>query len=260
VTDQLTDAPAGAGDARPGRALDDGPPGAVPPPVGEGRRPFLVSNRVSLVAGLVTVGLAAAVFFGMEHTRELTSLWVLLAKLAPFVAASIAIAWLDVGWAQRLRLHLIAPVLCFLVFFLFFVPRIFHFHNEDNFEQVYYTILMLVPFVILSLALALRLGGASTSTVLRLSTAMILLQLSGLEDLAFLTTEKLYGTLTGGWPQVWEWADHITVVIGHPPTNTEALVFIGVHVALAAVVLALPGRYVTATVRRLRPQRVEPVP
>src|SRR5262249_34412709 len=151
------------------------------------------------IASVITAGLAGAVFFGMAHSRDVTSVWELLAKLTPFVAASIAIAWLDRDWAARLRLHLVLPPLCFLVFFMYFVPRIFHYHNENNFDQLYYTILMLVPFIILSLVLSARLGGASTATVMRLAIAMILLQLSGLEDLAFLTGEKLSGTLPDGF-------------------------------------------------------------
>lgn len=236
--------------------ITDTRPAPADPDPGPG---FLRANGAALLAAVVAVGLAVAVFFGMPHSRDVTSLGQLLVKLTPFVAATIAIAWLDVAWAKRLRLPLVLPPVCFLVFFLFFVPRIFHFHNEDNFEQVYYTILMLVPFIILSLVLAARLGGASRSTVLRLATAMILLQLSGLEDLAFLTNERISGTLPE-WPQVWEWADHITVFLGHPPTNTEALIFISVHVVLAVVVLAVPDRSYAALVRGRRPRRDQPVP
>src|SRR5262249_35477728 len=118
------------------------------------RMTFLRANRVTLIASVITAGLAGAVFFGMAHSRDVTSVWELLAKLTPFVAASIAIAWLDRDWAARLRLHLVLPPLCFLVFFMYFVPRIFHYHNENNFDQLYYTILMLVPFIILSLVLS----------------------------------------------------------------------------------------------------------
>jgi len=114
-------------------------------------------------------------------------------------------------------------------------------------------VLVLVPFIILSLVLSARLGGASTGTVLRLAGAMILLQLSGIEDLAFITISTMAGTMPG-IPRVWTWADHITVVIGHPPTRNEAFAFIGVHLVLAVLVLAVPARFVAAAVRRL-PQR-----
>lgn len=213
---------------------------------------FLRANRVSLVSAAIAAGLAAIVYFGMPHERDLTSLWVLLFKLTPFVAAAIAIAWLDEWWAQRLRLALILPPLCFLAFFTFFVPRIFYSAGiAQDFNQLYYTVLMLVPFVILALVLSVRLGGGSRATVLRLAAAMILLQLSGIEDLAFLTVNDLSGTDYAD-PQVWFWADHMAVRLGHYPTTSEAYAFIAGHVALAVLVLALPQRSFRAIGRRLR--------
>jgi hypothetical protein len=216
--------------------------------------PFLRANRVTLVAGAIAVALGAAVALGMKPSRDLTSVWVLLVKLAPFVAAAVAIAWLDVDRARRLRLPLIAPPLCFLVFFTYFVPQIFYYHNVGDFDLLYYTILVLTPFIILSLVLAIRLGGAGTGTVLRLAIAMILLQLSGIEDLAYVTNATRHG-LMDGIPKVWTWADHITVFIGHPPTRGEAYAFIAVHIVLAVLVLALPARYVTAALNRLPSRR-----
>jgi hypothetical protein len=217
---------------------------------------FIRANRVTLIAGAIAIGLSATVYFGMPHSRDIESLWVLLVKLTPFVAASIAIAWLDLGWANRLRLQLILPPLCFLVFFAYFVPKIFYYGNLGaDFGQLYYTVLMLVPFIILSLVLSTRLGGAARSTVLRLAGAMILLQLSGIEDLAFVTVNDLSGTPYDPIPEVWTWADHMTVRIGHPPTRNEAFVFIAVHIVAAVLVLALPGRLVRTVGRRLWPGR-----
>jgi hypothetical protein len=229
-------------------------PSAGPPP-------FLRANRVTLVAGAIGLGLAATVYFGMPHSRDIESLWVLLFKLTPFVAASIAIAWLDLDWARRLRLPLILPPLCFLVFFAYFVPRIFYYAGLGaDFGQLYYTVLILVPFVILSLVLSMRLGGARRSTVLRLAGAMILLQLSGIEDLAFLTVNDLSGTEYHPIPEVWTWADHMTVRLGHPPTRNEAFAFIAVHIVAAVLVLAVPGRFVRAAGQRLRPRRRPDLP
>jgi hypothetical protein len=224
-------------------------PDAPAPPTP--RRAFLRDNRVTLIAGMIAVVLAATVYFGMPHSRDLTSLWVLLVKLTPFVAAAIAIAWMDRWWARRLRLELVLPPLCFLAFFAYFVPKIF-FYSDRDFTKLYYNVLILVPFVILSLVLSLRLGGASTSTVLRLAAAMILLQLSGIEDLAFLLVNDLSGTPLATIPDVWTWADHIAVRIGHHPTKYEAYAFIAVHVTIAVLVLALPGRLFRTVGRRLR--------
>ena len=222
--------------------VTDSPPvsGAVAEPApGAG---FLRTNRVTLVAGAIALALAAIVYFGMPHSRTISSAWVLLFKLTPFVAASIAVGWLDLDWAHRLRLQLILPPLCFLVFFTYFVPKIFY-YSGGPFDSLYYITLIMVPFIILSLVLMLRLGGIGTSTVMRLAIAMLLLQLSGIEDLAFLTINDLSGTQYSPIPQVWTWADHITVFIGHPPTKYEAYAFIAAHVVAAVLVLTLPARW-----------------
>jgi hypothetical protein len=216
-------------------------------------RPNLVrDNRVTLVFGALAVLLAAVIWFGLPHDREVSSWWMLLFKLTPFAAASIAVAWMDVDWARRLRLHLFALPACFLVFFCFFVPKLFFYSTqEDGFPAMYYHMLTLVPFIILSLVLAYRLGGGSRSGVLRVAFALMLLQLSGVEDLAFLTVnDHPAGSKYASIPDVWDWASHMTVFIGHPPTKNQAFAFIAVHVVLALLVLFLPGRAVRGLLRR----------
>jgi hypothetical protein len=214
---------------------------------------FLRANAVTLTTGTLAIALAGFVWFQMPHEREISSLWVFLFKLTPFVAAGIAIAWLDLGWAHRLRLHLVLIPACFLTFFCFFVPRIFYYRSITGPEH-YYTILTLVPFMILAFVLAYRLGGGPRSMALRLCFALIILQLSGLEDLAFFVTNPH----PGGWasiPQVWDWANHIRVRLGHYPTRNEAFAFIGVHVALALITLTLPGSVVGRILNRPRRRR-----
>ncbi|HLU45779.1 MAG TPA: hypothetical protein VKZ67_12315 [Natronosporangium sp.] len=238
-------------------------PTGSPEPSGSGRRdpgyhtpqlpPFLVANRVTLIAGAITLALAAFVYFGMPHSRNIAHLGEFLVKLTPFVSASIAIGWLHVGWAHRLRLHLILPPLCFTAFFAYFVPKLFFYANLGaDFGQFYYTMLMLVPFIILTIALMMRLGGAARSTVLRMAAALMLIQLSGIEDLAFLTVNDLTGTAYHPIPEVWEWADHMTVRLGHPASKYEAFAFIAVHLTAAVLVLTLPGRWFRALGQRLR--------
>lgn len=208
------------------------------------------------MAGLLTVGLTVAVYVGTPNAHGLTSLWTLLFHLTPFVAATVAIAWLDLGWAHRLRLHLVLPPVCFLVFFTFFVPYLFLLFAQDDaegyFDQFYYTQLMMVPFFILALILAVRLGGGRRSTVLRLATAMLLLQLSGVEDLAFLVIRDLHTPGPQPIPEVWDWADHIAARLGHYPSRYEAYAFIAVHLVVAVAVLVVPGRLVRAAGRRAR--------
>jgi hypothetical protein len=212
---------------------------------------FVRGNAVTLVAGAVAAVLAAVIWFGLPHDREVSSAWLLLFKLSPFVAASIGVAWLDVDWARRLRLHLFALPVCFLIFFCYFVPKLFFY--SDDFGPLYYHMLTLVPFIILTMVLAYRLGGGSRSGVLRVSFALLLLQLSGLEDLAYITVnDHPPGSKYASIPEVWDWASHMTVFLGHPPSKNEAFAFIAVHVLLALLVLFLPGRIVASLVRRLR--------
>jgi hypothetical protein len=89
---------------------------------------------------------------------------------------------------------------------------------------------------------------------------MLLLMLSGLEDLAFLVVNPHTDPRWTSIPEVWTWASHMKVFIGHAPTKYEAYGFIAVHTALALLVLFLPARAVTGPLRRLRavPARVGP--
>jgi hypothetical protein len=215
---------------------------------------FLRANAITLVAGILAVALAGIIWLGLPHEREIDSIWVFLLKLTPFAAASVAIAWLDTGWAHRLRLPLVLIPGCFLTFFCLFVPRMFYYRSNPGPEH-YYTVLTLVPFIILALALAYRLGGGSRPTTLRLCAALIVLQLSGVEDLAFLVTYA-----EGGWrtiPEMWDWAHHMRVRIGHFPSRAEAFAFIAAHVTFALALLIVPGRAVRGMAARLRMRREE---
>ncbi|MEU5508162.1 MULTISPECIES: hypothetical protein [Streptomyces] len=206
-------------------------------------------NAPFLVLAALAAVFAGIVWFAMPHDREVKSLGILLFKLVPFVLATEAIAQLDPVWAQRIRLHLVVPV-CFLVYFCYFVPKIFF--VAENHPELYYYILTLTPFVILSLVLAFRIGGGAAHLVRRLSYAMILLMLSGLEDLAFLTvndhTDPAWQTI----PEVWTWASHITVFLGHPASKYEAYAFITVHVLLALFLLFAPTRWFAPLARAVR--------
>jgi hypothetical protein len=214
-------------------------------------RPFLRANAVTLAATAAALVLAGIVWQTMTHTQEISSVWTLLFKLTPFVAASVGIAWLDLGWARRLRLNLIGVPASFLVVFCVFVPRSFFYARQPG-DEHYYTVLTMVPFIILALSFAYRLGGGSRGTTLRLAFAMLLLQLSGLEDLAYLTLNPHRPPNFTSIPEVWTWAAHITVFLGHPATKTQAYIFITVHVVLALLVLFLPARVVAAALGRLR--------
>ncbi|TDE49036.1 hypothetical protein E1295_20675 [Nonomuraea mesophila] len=213
---------------------------------------FWRDNRVTLLAGALAVALAGAVRFLIPYEREITSLWMFLVKLTPQIAAVVAVAWLDVEWARRLRLHLVALPAIFLAFLCYFVPATFMtaMDMQDGtaaFEDLYLHVIVFVPFLLIALLLAYRLGGGSREGVLRTGTALTILHVSGLEDLmAVLMNSRLDGI-----PELWDWAHHMTVRLGHPATRNEAYAFIVVHVVLAVLALTLPRRAFT----RLRPGR-----
>ncbi len=209
----------------------------------------LRDNVPAMLLGAAAAAMTAAVFLALPPQREATSLARFLIQLVPFFLAAEAIARLRLGESLRLRAALVATPIAFLVIFCWFVPKIFF--SLDTFETVYVLILQMVPFIILSMTLAFRLGGGPAAMCRRLSTALLLLMLSGLEDLAFLTvnphTDPAWATI----PERWNWASHMEVFLGHYPTKYEAYAFIGVHVALALLVLFLPARYFS----RVRPRR-----
>jgi hypothetical protein len=192
---------------------------------------------------------AAVVWFFLPHDRDVKSLGIFLFKLVPFIFATEAVAQLDLALVRRWRLVRVVVPLSFAVFFLYFVPKIFFY--KDDFPNLYYHVLVLTPVVIVSLATAYRLGGGSSGEVRRIAYAMLLIMLSGLEDLAFLTVNDHTDPPWNHIPAVWDWASHMTVFLGHPPTRNEAYAFIAVHVALAAFVLVVPTRWV----ERLNPLR-----
>lgn len=222
-------------------------------------------HRVFIVLTAAAVVAAAAVWFGMPHTREIPNLGVLLIKLVPFVLAVEAIANMTLRDRIRRIVATIAIPVCFLVYFGNFVPRMFFANNQG--KSIYYLLLTVTPFLILSMVLAYRLGGGSSGMCRRLGYAMILLQLSGLEDLAYITLNPQTDPEFTSIPAVWTWADHMTVFLGRPLTKNEAFVFIAIHVVLAILVLVLPdrfwrrliGRGASRPVRDPAPEPVAPV-
>jgi hypothetical protein len=199
------------------------------------------ANLVTLVMGVVAVALAGLVRFVLPYEQDITTLWGFLVKLTPQLAAIVAVAWLDVETARRLRLHLIALPALFLGFLLYFVPATFirAMDIEDGsgtFEDLYLHVVVFVPFLIVALLVAYRIGGGSREGVLRTGAAMSILHVSGLEDLVAVSMNRRLD----GIPEVWAWADHITVRIGHPATKAEAYAFIAAHVVAALLVLFLP--------------------
>ncbi|GLZ38872.1 hypothetical protein [Actinokineospora sp. NBRC 105648] len=201
----------------------------------------LRTHRTFIIFTFAAVVAAAAVWVGFPHQKSIPNVWVLLAKLVPFVLAVEAIAAIRFSLALRHKLARIVVPLCFLVYFTFFVPQIFF--AAANERSFYYLVLTLTPFIILALTLSHRLGGGTPGGARRLGYAMIVLQLSGLEDLAFLTINPHTDPAWTPIPEVWTWADHMTVRLGHPATKYEAFTLIAVHVIVAVLILSLPDRF-----------------
>lgn len=201
----------------------------------------LREHCVFIVLTVAAAVAAAGVWFGLPHSREIPNVGVLLLKLVPFVLAVEAIAAMTLGERTRRIVAAAAIPVCFLVYFANFVPRMFFANNQG--ASIYYLLLTVTPFLILSMVLAYRLGGGSSGMARRLGYAMILLQLSGLEDLAYITLNPQTDPKFTSIPAVWDWADHMTVFLGRPLTKNEAFVFIAIHVLLAVLVLVLPDRF-----------------
>jgi len=215
--------------------------------------PFLAFVAAAVVS-------AALVWLLVPHGQDLGSVWVLLAKLVPFVFALEAIARLDVELFRRLNVGLALMAATFMVFLCWFAPRIFFLSNWGTFEGLYFLVITMLPFAILALVLCYRLGGGIASHCRRLGYGTLLLMLSGLEDLAFLTINQHTDPRFTSIPDHWTWASHINVFFGRPVSQYEAYAFIAVHVVAALAVLFVPARWVHGLLpARARPRRSAPV-
>jgi hypothetical protein len=193
-------------------------------------------SRRLLLLGCGTVASAVALTLTVPSGQTLSSWWLLLAYLVPFVLATETIAHIDPTWFARWRLAELGGVATFAVFFCVFTPKMFARVLANDFAGFYSLMRVLTPLLILGIALAYRLGGGAGSSVRRIAYGSILVMLSGVEDLLFWVWRG------SPIPARWDWADHITVVLGHVASRTEAYIFIGVHLAAAAAVLLAPPR------------------
>lgn len=201
----------------------------------------LRENAVALVSFGIAAALALYILLVLPPDREVKSLGIFLFKLLPFIFASLAIATVQRAWLIRWQMHYLLVAAAFLGFFCYLVPKII-FHRQE-FAELYYVLLVTTPYVILALVLSFRMGGGASGPTFRLAIALLLLMVSGLEDLAFFTVN--YDPSWYPLPEVWDWVTHIAVRIGHPPTRNEIVVFAIVHVLLALFVLYFPfERYV----------------
>ena len=80
---------------------------------------------------------------------------------------------------------------------------------------------------------------------------MLLLMLSGMEDLAFFLVNSHPPGEFNPIPQVWDWVPHMSVRLGHHPSLNEVYAFITVHFVLAAWVLFYPFNWLKKWYRQL---------
>jgi hypothetical protein len=187
--------------------------------------------RRALTLGGLTAIAAAAVVLMTPSGHGLDNVWMFLAYLVPFILATETIASLRAEWFIRWRLAEITGVASFALVFCAFVPRMFDRVIVEDFDGFYALMRALAPLLILAIALQHRLGGGHAGAVRRIAYASLLVMLSGIEDLLFWVWRG------DPVPDQWDWADHMTVLLGHVASRPEAYVFIGLHLMAALMVL-----------------------
>jgi hypothetical protein len=204
-----------------------------------------------LLAGLVGAALTVLIMLVLPPDRTIDNPAEFLLRIAPVLFAVLAIG----GFPQRPGLGLLLLGIVVVgymgVLDTLYVLRVLDLADAADqnaaFPRFYQMAIFVNAFTILAVLFGYRLGGGSTSRVLRLGFASTLVLVSGLNDISFY---YLYGWPEGR-PDRFRWASHITVFVGGPATPAVAIAFCAVHLALAGLVLAAPRLWVR--VRRPAP-------
>ncbi len=214
-----------------------------------------------LPVAAATAVLAVLIMVVLPPDRTLDNVAELLFRLSPLLLGVVTVALFPRG-----RVGPALLVFAVIVYMSYvdttMILRVFEFADTPDgdtaassaaFQRVYQFQLFTVAYVVLFGLFAFRVGGARTATVLKTGMAAVLIVVSGLNDLTFLAAYSW----PDGRPTELAWASHISVFIGGPPSVAEAVVFLVVHLALAAVVVALPlGRWVDRAVHaEVAPER-----
>jgi len=199
-----------------------------------------------LAAAVPTVVLTLLIMVVLPPRQTLTNLGDWAFRLSPLVLGVLTVALLP-RWRFGGALLLLAPVAYMGFVDTGLVLRILEFGETTADEQVrafqsiYQWELLTATFVVLFGLTAYRMGGARTTSVLKIGIASVLVVVSGLNDVTFWLTYDW----PDGRPSHLRWASHIAVFVGGPPSAATAIAFLLVHLALAAVVVLLPlERYV----------------
>lgn len=205
-----------------------------------------------LLTGVPTAVLAGLILVALPPKQTLSNLFDWAFRLSPFVLGVVTVALLP-RWRSGPALLLLAPIFYMGFLDTGLVLRILRFgaapdeQQSGAFQAIYQWSLLTATFVVLFGLLAYRMAGARTTSVLKLGIASVLVVISGLNDLTFWLTYDW----PDGRPSHLHWASHITVFVGGPPGVATAVVFLVVHLALAAAVMFLPlGHYVERALNR----------
>lgn len=234
----LDDTASPTGEPDPRLTTDGARAADVPPPAAHRATQQPTHERfgpwICIVLTVLAVAAAGAVHELVPNDVE--NLGSFLFALLPFVLAAEAVARFPMAWRAVWWVPATLVTGTFTVVMAGFAPLMFGSVVDNDFDRFYGQMRILVVFLILALVLGLRLGGATAAQVRRGAYACLLVMLSGLEDLMFQVWRGQ------DIPDKWEWAEHITVRLGHVASQNEAFVFIGVHLVLALVVLLVPFR------------------
>lgn len=202
------------------------------------RRNRFISNYTWLL--FLILGSAGGLFIWlfMPHNSELSSVWVMLFKIAVFVVICLGIAY----FPNQFKYRYLLVSLPFLGFLGYILPRISYFGffggeilADDALTGELYTFLylLLYPGIVLTVCLAYRMGGGSPGSTLKIALNGIVLVFSGFLDVL--------------WPLVNPveipaviYAQHIKVVLGHFATYQEAVIFTLFHIPVLIGINLLP--------------------
>jgi hypothetical protein len=198
-----------------------------------------------LLPAAAGAGLTLLIMLVLPPDRTIDNVGEVLFKVSPLLLAVLAIA----GFPRRPGPGLV--LLGLLVVGYMGVVDTLHIRHvfayaeaadrDAAFPELYQFAIFVNAFTVLAILFAYRLGGAPSDRVLKAGVASVLVVISGLNDLTFYLTHDWAGPR----PARLDWASHIAVFVGGPPSAPVAAVFCLVHLVLAGVILALPvGRWV----------------
>lgn len=206
-----------------------------------------------LVAAVPAVVTALLIMVVLPPDQTLDNVGDWAFKLCPFVFAVLTVSLFPRGrFGPALIVFAVFVYMSYLDTELVMRVQGFARSPDQDFQPVYQFELFVTTFIVLFALLAYRLGGGRTANVLKVGIASILVVISGVNDLTFWALNDVWSA--GTKPAELKWASHMIVFLGGPPSVPAAVAFMAVHLALAAIVVALPvGRWVSLRVHGSRP-------